>query len=115
MKPTLGTFRNFGRIDYSEVSKMIKIADFKPECYTNINNLCEEMYDFFDKVAQATIPKRTRHSQSLPPWITPSMSNLMKKLNTQRELVASKPKSYRKKRRKEFSKRCDRGRKNRLV
>ena len=83
MKPTLGTFRSFGRVDYSEVSEKIKIADFKTECYTNINNLCEEMYDFFDKVAQATIPKRTRHSQSLSPWITPSTSNLMKKLNTQ--------------------------------
>ena len=75
---------------------MIKIPDFKPMCYTNINNICEEMYDFFDKVAQATIPKRTRHSQSLPPWITPSTSNLMKKLNTQHKLVASKPTSYRK-------------------
>ena len=75
---------------------MIKIADFKPVCYTNINNLCEEMYDFFDKVAEAKIPKRTRHRQSLPPWITPSTSNLMKKMNTQRKIVANKPTSYRK-------------------
>ena len=75
---------------------MIKIADFKPVCYTNINNMCEEMYDFFDRVAQATIPKRTRHRQSLPPCITPSTSNLMMKLNTQRILVANKPTSYRK-------------------
>ena len=75
---------------------MIKTADFKPVCYTNINNICEEMYDFFDKIAQATIPKRTRHRQSLPPWITPSTSNLMRKLNTQRKLVANKPTSYRK-------------------
>ena len=58
--------------------------------------MCEEMYDFFDKVAQATIPKRTRHRQSLPPWITPSTSNLMKKLNTQCKLVGNKPTSYRK-------------------
>ena len=58
--------------------------------------MCEEMYDFFYKVAQATIPYRTRHRQSLPPWITPSTSNLMKKLNTHRKLVANKPTSYRK-------------------
>ena len=98
MKPTLRTFRSFGRADYSEVSKMIKTADFKPVCYTNINNMCEERYDFFDEVAQLMIPKRTRHRQSLPPWITPSTSNLMKKLDTQRKLVANKPKpaSYRK-------------------
>ena len=95
-KPTMRNFRSFGRADYSEVSEMIKIADFKPVCYTNINNIGEEMYDFFGKVAQATIPKMTRHRQSLPPWITPSTSNLMKKLNTQRKLVANKPTSYRK-------------------
>ena len=75
---------------------MIKIADFKPVCYININNRCKEMYDFFDKVAQAIIPKRTMHRQPLPPWITPSTSNLMKKLKTQRKLVANKPTSYRK-------------------
>ena len=75
---------------------MIKIAYFKPVCYTKINNMREEIYDFFDKVTQATIPKRIRHRQSLPPWITPSASNLMKKLNTQRKLVANKPMSYRK-------------------
>ena len=76
---------------------MIKIAEFKPVYYKNINNMCEEMHDFFDKVAQATIPKKTRHRQSLSPWIKPSTSNLMKKLNTQRRLLAKKPTSYRKK------------------
>ena len=96
MKPTLRTFRSFGRAGYTEVSEMIKIADFKPECYTNINNMCEEMYDLFDKVSQATIPKRTRHRPSLPAWITSGSSNLMKNLNTQRKLVANKPTSYRK-------------------
>ena len=75
---------------------MIKNADFKPVCYTNINNMCEEMYDFFDNVAQATIPKSTRHRQYLPPWITPCTSKLIKHLNTQRKLVANKPMSYRK-------------------
>ena len=89
-------FRSFGRVEYSEVSEMIKIADFKPVCYKNINNMCEEMYNFFDKVAQATIAKKTRHRQSLPPWITPSTSNLMKNLNTQPKLVTNKPTSYRK-------------------
>ena len=58
--------------------------------------MSEEMYDFFDKVAQATIPKITRDRQSLPPWITQSTTNLMEKLNTQRKLVAKKPTSYRK-------------------
>ena len=75
---------------------MIKIADFKPVCYTDINFMCKKMYDIFDKVAQATIPKKTTHRQSLPPWITPNTSNLMKKLNTQRKLAANKQTSYRK-------------------
>ena len=96
LKPTLITFRNFGRADYSEVSEMIKHADFKPVYYTNINNMCKDMYDFFDKVAQAMIPKRTRHRQSLPSCITPSTSKLIKSLDTQRKLVANKPTSYQK-------------------
>ena len=96
MKPTLRTIRSFGRAVYSEVSEIIRIGDFKPVCYTNINNMCEEMSEFFDKVAQATIPKNKGHRQSLPPWITPSTPNLMKKLNIQRKLVAKKPMSYRK-------------------
>ena len=58
--------------------------------------MCKEIYDFFNKVAQATISKKTRHRQSLSHWITPSTSNLMKMLNTQRKLVANKPTSYRK-------------------
>ena len=44
IKPTLRTFQQFVRVDFSEVSEMIKIADFKPVCYTNRNNLCEEMF-----------------------------------------------------------------------
>ena len=58
--------------------------------------MCEEMYDFFDRVAQTTIPKRTTQRQSVPFRITPSTSNLTKKLNTQRKLVTNKPTSYRK-------------------
>ena len=90
-KDKMRTFRRFGRTDYSEVSKMIKYADFKPVCYTNINNMCEDMYDFFDNVAQAMIPKTTRRRQSLPPCISPSTSDLMKRLNNKRKLVANKP------------------------
>ena len=69
---------------------------FAKHDYTNINNISEEMYDFFDKVAEAMIPKRTRHRQSLSAWISTSTSNLMKKLNTQCILVANKPTPYRK-------------------
>ena len=93
-------YKAISRLVYCPHAEMkpntIKIADFKQLSYTNIDNMCEEMNDFFDKVAQAKISKRTRHRQSLPPWITSSTSNLMKKLKTQRELVAKKPTLYRK-------------------
>ena len=45
MKPILKTVRSFGRAVYSEKNEMIKVAAFKPVCYTNINNMCEAMYD----------------------------------------------------------------------
>ena len=40
MKPTLRTFRNFGKSDYLEAIKKTKILNFKPVCSTNINYMC---------------------------------------------------------------------------
>ena len=41
------------------------------------------------------VPTRTRHRQSLPPWITSESSHLLKKMQTQKKLLAAKPTSYR--------------------
>ena len=41
------------------------------------------------------VPTRTRHRQNLPPWITSESSHLLKKMQTQKRLLAAKPTSYR--------------------
>ena len=39
--------------------------------------------------------RRTRRRQSLPPWITPSTSNIMNKLRTQTRIYKMKATNYR--------------------
>ena len=41
------------------------------------------------------VPTRTRHRQNLPPCITSESSHLLKKMQTQKWLLAAKPTSYR--------------------
>ena len=41
------------------------------------------------------VPTRTRHRQNIPPWITSEFSHLLKKMQTQKRLLAAKPSSYR--------------------
>ena len=75
---------------------VISITEFQPVCHTNINNTCLELHDYFNIFIQKHIPQRTKHRQQLPPWITPSTLNLMKKLKAQRELLNKKLTNYRK-------------------
>ena len=68
---------------------------FEPLCYTDINNTNDELLQYLDKAIEINVPRRTRHRQRLPPWISNFTSNLMKKLNTQRILSKVKPTNYR--------------------
>ena len=55
-----------------------------------------ELQEYLTDLIDTHIPKRTKHRQSLPPWITPSKSHQMKMLNTQKRLLEKGPASYRK-------------------
>ena len=95
-KETLGNFRSFGNADYESINKILSTEPFKPVCFTNINNMCEEFYQYMDQIFEVHVPKRTRHGQSLPPWISSFTSYNMKRLQTQKLLLSEKPTSYRK-------------------
>ena len=69
-KETLGNFRNFGNADYESINNILSTEPFKPVCFTNINNMCEEFYQYMDQILEVHVPKRTRHRQSLPPSIS---------------------------------------------
>ena len=49
-----------------------------------------------DQIFEFHVPKRTRHRQSLPPWISSFTSYNMKRLQTQKRLLSEKLTSYRK-------------------
>ena len=57
--------------------------------------MCEELYDYLENLVNQHVPRRKRRRQSLPPWITPSTSNIMNKLRTQTRTYKVKPTSYR--------------------
>ena len=95
-KETLGNFRSFGNADYESINKILSTEPFKTVCFTNINNMCEEFYQYMDQIIEVHVPKRTRHRQSLPPWISSFSSYNMKRLQTQKRLLSEKPTSYRK-------------------
>ena len=90
-KPIIGNFRSCGSADYPAINELLEKIESSSKCYTDINQMCEEMYDSFDRIVEALIPRRTRHRQLIPPWITSSRSNLLNKLTTQRKLLLLKP------------------------
>ena len=58
--------------------------------------MSEEFTRYLDGILDLYVTKRTRHRQSLPPWISCGTSNLINKLKTQKRLLENKPTSYRK-------------------
>ena len=95
VKVAIENFRSFGSVDYNEIKKSILNEPFSPVCHTNINRMCEELYDYLENLVNQHVPRRTRRRQSLPPWVTPSTSNIMNKLRTQTIIYQLKPTSYR--------------------
>ena len=95
VKVAIENFRSFGSVDYNEIKKSILSEPFSPVCHTNINRMCDELSDYLENLVNQHVPRRTRRRQSLPPWITPSTSNIMNKLRTQTRMYKSKPTSYR--------------------
>ena len=59
-------------------------------CFSKVNNMCLEFYEYVDKLLLEFLPQRIFHRQSLQPWITPETSNLMKRLHTKKQLLKQK-------------------------
>ena len=95
-KPLIQNFRSFGNADYEAINEHLVEKPFQSICYTNINKMSEEFTRYLDGIFDLYVPKRTRHRQSLPPWISCGTSNLINKLKTQKRLLENKPTSYRK-------------------
>ena len=73
---------SFCRGDYSFLRNLMTQTPFTPNCYSNIDVMVDEWYSWLLYLLQKSVPIRTKHRQSLPPWISPSTSNIMKRKET---------------------------------
>ena len=90
-KPVFVTFYSYTRADYPGIDQFVEENPFSPICTTNVNVAIREWYEYIEVIVEKFVPKRTIHRQTLPPWIKPETSNLIKKLETQRKLFNEKP------------------------
>ena len=82
---------SFCRGDYCLLRDLMTETPFTRNCYSNIDVMVDEWYSWLLDLIQKSVPIRTKHQQSLPPWISPSTSNLMKKRNCSKETESWRP------------------------
>ena len=87
---------SFGSADLDKIASETEQTPFLPTCFTNFDNFYEELEEYVANLIRRNVPSRTRHRESLPPWIKPSTSHLLRKLETQRKRFVLRPTSYRK-------------------
>ena len=90
LKPVIENFRSFGSADFDGINEYMINNPFEPTCFSNINNMVDELYEYFENMINVYVPRRTRHRQSLSPSINRTTSSLIKKLS----FVKKKPTSY---------------------
>ena len=64
--------------------RIISTNPFNSYCWSNPNCIVENWYLWLNVFLNETMPKRTQHRASLPPWISQSTSHLIKGLKTAR-------------------------------
>ena len=66
--------------DYASLSALISEFPFVGKCWSNPNVLLEEWHVWLRALMLRCIPFKTSHRVTLPPWVSPESSHLMKKL-----------------------------------
>ena len=94
--PVREKYKSYGSGDYKSMIEEMEGTPFTPVCFTNIDNMYAEYIDYLDWLSDLHVPTRTSHRQTLPRWIQPSTSHELKKLETQKRLLSTRPTSYRK-------------------
>ena len=94
-KPIYESYRSYGSADFCKMNDIMSRHPFTPVCHTNIDNMYFEFCQYNQSMIEECVPLRTKHRQEMPPWITPSTSNLINKLKTQRKLLVDRPTTYR--------------------
>ena len=60
----------------------LKAEPFNPYCYSNVDKIVAQWYDWLNSFMEASFPRVKKHRTQLPPWITPPNSHLLEKLKT---------------------------------
>ena len=58
---------------------------FIPYCFSNIDELVKQWYIWLQKIIDEKVPRVMAYRSSLPPWISPSTSQIIKKIATMRK------------------------------
>ena len=72
----------FNRADWTTIDPEIKDKAFIPYCYCNVNELLHQWYGWLWDKIKNNVPKVTSHRSTLPPWVTPSTSHMLKRVQT---------------------------------
>ena len=71
---------SFCKADYDELDRSIATDPFKGICWSNPDVLLSQWQNWLDEKLKATVPARTKHRKSLPPWVSQEGSRLLKPL-----------------------------------
>ena len=74
--------RSFSNVDWEFANKVISENTFDPFCLSNPNVRFSEWYLWISRIMDKTIPVKTKHRSSLPPWVSSETSNQLKRNNT---------------------------------
>ena len=77
----------YNRTDWEKFNESIVKQPFLPYCFSNIDELLDQWYNWFENLFNENVPKVTAHRSNLPTWVSPASSNLMKKLANTKKLA----------------------------
>ena len=72
----------FCNSDYEKLNSEALQNPFTGICWSNITLLVSQWYQWINKLLMMTVPIRTRHRASLPPWVSHQSAHVIKKLAT---------------------------------
>ena len=84
LKVPIEKYYSYHKADYDNIRNFMVENPFNPRCFTNVDIATKEWYTYINDIIAKFVPLRTSHRQSLPPWITSTTSDLIKKITTQK-------------------------------
>ena len=91
-KPTI--YYAFNKINWKERIQKLNAEPFNTYCYSNIDKIVEQWYDWLSSFKETNFPRVSEHRTQLPPWITPPTSHILKKLNTAKKRTCRKRENF---------------------